>query len=196
MEDKVYILHKAMYRLKQAPRAWYSKIDNHLIHCYFNRSENEATLYVKKAKGSNNALVNQFKYEIETKFEMSDLGSLLSRFMHSPSQVYLCITKRTLRHVLMEVKEARVDSSIVCRSRIHSCWCETNRALWLRKILRDLEKNQIEATTIKVDNNLAISMAKNPVQYGRSKHINVKFHAIRQIEKDGRVIFVHCNSDQ
>lgn len=39
-------LHKA---LKQTPQAWYSKFDDHLIHCGFNRSENEATLYVKKA---------------------------------------------------------------------------------------------------------------------------------------------------
>ena len=39
-------------------------------------------------------------------------------------------------------------------------------------------------------------MAKNPVQHGRSKHINVKFHAIRQAEKDGEVNLVHCSSDQ
>ena len=72
----------------------------------------------------------------------------------------------------------------------------TNQALWLRKILRDLEQNDIEATVIKVDNKSAISMAKNPVQHGRSKHINVKFHAIRQAEKDGEVQLVHCSSDQ
>ena len=44
----------------------------------------------------------------------------------------------------------------------------TNQALWLRKILSDLEQNDIEATVIKVDNKSAISMAKNPVQHGRS----------------------------
>ncbi|XP_015170395.1 uncharacterized mitochondrial protein AtMg00810-like [Solanum tuberosum] len=72
----------------------------------------------------------------------------------------------------------------------------TNQALWLRKIPRDLEQNDIEATVIKVDNKSAISMAKNPVQHGRSKHINVKFHAIRQAEKDGEIQLVHCSSDQ
>ena len=39
-------------------------------------------------------------------------------------------------------------------------------------------------------------MAKNPVQHGRNKHINVKFHAIRQAEKDGEVALVHCSLDQ
>ena len=49
----------------------------------------------------------------------------------------------------------------------------TNQVLWLRKILRDLEQNDIEAIVFKVDNNSSISMVKNPVQHGRSKHINV-----------------------
>ncbi|WMV26424.1 hypothetical protein MTR67_019809 [Solanum verrucosum] len=72
----------------------------------------------------------------------------------------------------------------------------TNQGLWLRKILRDLEQNDIEATVIKVDNKSTISMAKNLVQHGHSKHINVKFHATRQTEKDGELQLVHCSSDQ
>ncbi|WMV28773.1 hypothetical protein MTR67_022158 [Solanum verrucosum] len=63
-------------------------------------------------------------------------------------------------------------------------------------ILRDLEQNDIEATVIKVDNKSTISMAKNPVQHGRSKHINVKFHAIRQAKNDDEVKLVHCSSNQ
>ena len=39
-------------------------------------------------------------------------------------------------------------------------------------------------------------MAKNSVQHGRSKPINVKFHATREAEKDGEVKLVHCSSDQ
>ncbi|KAL0367448.1 UNVERIFIED_CONTAM: Retrovirus-related Pol polyprotein from transposon RE2 [Sesamum radiatum] len=46
--DRVYQLHKALYGLKQAPRAWYIKIDSHLVQCGFIRSENEATLLLKK----------------------------------------------------------------------------------------------------------------------------------------------------
>ena len=41
-----------------------------------------------------------------------------------------------------------------------------------------------------------ISMAENSVKHGRKKHINVKFHAIRQADKDGKVKLVHCNSNQ
>ena len=49
-EDKVYKLTKALYGLKQAPQAWYSRIGFYLINNGFNRSSNEATLYVKQSK--------------------------------------------------------------------------------------------------------------------------------------------------
>ena len=33
------------------------------------------------------------------------------------------------------------------------------------------------------------------LKHGRTKHINVKFHAIRQAEKEGEVQLVHCKSE-
>ncbi|KAL5746581.1 hypothetical protein ACOSP7_027727 [Xanthoceras sorbifolium] len=46
------------------------------------------------------------------------------------------------------------------------------------------------------DNNSAIYIAKNPVQHGRTKHINVRFHAIREAEKNGDVQLMHCRSEE
>ena len=46
-EHKVYILKKALYGLKKAPRAWYSRIDSYLIENGFHISESESTLYTK-----------------------------------------------------------------------------------------------------------------------------------------------------
>ncbi|CAL9021871.1 unnamed protein product [Prunus brigantina] len=46
-ESKVYKLHKALYGLKEAPRAWYSEIDGYFAECGFTKSQSEATLYVK-----------------------------------------------------------------------------------------------------------------------------------------------------
>ena len=71
-----------------------------------------------------------------------------------------------------------------------------NQAIWLRKVLCDLHQFPKGSTVIKVDNKSTISMAKNPVQHGRTKHINVKFHAIRQAEKEGSVQLIHCRSDE
>ena len=44
-EDKVYLLKKALFGLKQAPRAWYSRIDEYLLG--FVKSFSESTLYFK-----------------------------------------------------------------------------------------------------------------------------------------------------
>ena len=46
-EDKVYRLKKMLYGFKQAPRAWYSRIDNYMIKNGFCRSNIEPTLYTK-----------------------------------------------------------------------------------------------------------------------------------------------------
>ena len=43
-ELKVYKLKKALYVLKQAPRAWYNRIDVYLHNNGFKRSSNEPTL--------------------------------------------------------------------------------------------------------------------------------------------------------
>ena len=46
-EHKVYRLKKALYGLKKAPRAWYSRIDSYLTENGFHRSESEPILYTK-----------------------------------------------------------------------------------------------------------------------------------------------------
>lgn len=45
------------------------------------------------------------------------------------------------------------------------------------------------------DNKSAIAIAENPVQHGRTKHINVKYHAIREAEKNGEVKLKYCTSE-
>eukprot|EP00253_Pinus_taeda_P031750 PITA_31750 len=47
-EHKVCKLIKALYRLKQAPRAWYAKMDEYLKKVGFQRSESDDTLYVRQ----------------------------------------------------------------------------------------------------------------------------------------------------
>ena len=45
-EHKVCKLIKALYVLKQAPRAWYTKMDEYLRKVGFQRSESDDTLYL------------------------------------------------------------------------------------------------------------------------------------------------------
>eukprot|EP00252_Welwitschia_mirabilis_P001036 TRINITY_DN11012_c0_g2_i1.p1 TRINITY_DN11012_c0_g2~~TRINITY_DN11012_c0_g2_i1.p1 ORF type:complete len:300 (+),score=34.99 TRINITY_DN11012_c0_g2_i1:1778-2677(+) len=91
--DKVYCLKKALYRFKQAPRAWYSKIDEFFLNNGFERSMHELTLYVKKQgtddlmivslyvddmiyTGSSTQLISAFQNSMKSVFEITDLGEL------------------------------------------------------------------------------------------------------------------------
>ncbi|XP_047331723.1 uncharacterized mitochondrial protein AtMg00810-like [Impatiens glandulifera] len=51
-----------------------------------------------------------------------------------------------------------------------------------------------ERTVIRVDNKSAIELAKNLVNHGRSKHIDVRFHFIREQVKEGKVELEHVES--
>ena len=44
-ESHVYRLKRALYRLKQAPYAWYTRIDNYFIGMGFTKSEADVNLY-------------------------------------------------------------------------------------------------------------------------------------------------------
>nr|GEU52741.1 reverse transcriptase domain-containing protein [Tanacetum cinerariifolium] len=49
--DKVYKVVKALYGLRQAPRAWYETLANYLLENGFQRGKIDQTLFIKKQKG-------------------------------------------------------------------------------------------------------------------------------------------------
>jgi hypothetical protein len=85
----VYKLNKALYSLKQSPRAWYSRIDHYLLKDGFSRSKNEPTLYIKVNQQGNililcicvddmiyigNMMIDAFRSAMKNELEMTDLG--------------------------------------------------------------------------------------------------------------------------
>ena len=56
----------------------------------------------------------------------------------------------------------------------------TKENIWIRNLLKDLGANCEKATALYVDNQSAIKSAKNPVFHRRTKHIDVRFHFIRE----------------
>ena len=51
--------------------------------------------------------------------------------------------------------------------------------VWLSRLLADLTGRSVEKFQLYIDNKSAIALSKNPVHHDRSKHIDVKFHFIR-----------------
>ncbi|KAA3468613.1 laccase-2-like [Gossypium australe] len=71
-----------------------------------------------------------------------------------------------------------------------------NQAIWLRKILDDLNLHQEGATEIFCDNKSAVAIAKNPVFHGRTNHFSIKLHVVREMEQAREVELIHCNSEE
>jgi len=73
-----------------------------------------------------------------------------------------------------------------------SCACQ---GVWLRKILHHLCQTQRSCTKIYCDNSSSIKLSKNHILHGRCKHIDVRYHFLRDLTKDGTIELVHCASE-
>eukprot|EP00253_Pinus_taeda_P033359 PITA_33359 len=71
----------------------------------------------------------------------------------------------------------------------------TCQAVWLRRVLRDLCHEQENGTTIYCDNSSAIALSKNYVFHKRTKHIDTKFHFIRELVNIGEIVLQHCRTE-
>ncbi|GKV09408.1 hypothetical protein SLEP1_g20916 [Rubroshorea leprosula] len=301
-EEKVYKLKKALYRLKQAPRAWYGRLDSYLHDNDFHRNENEPTLYVKMKggdiliicvyvddiiyTGSSNILIEEFKKNMSAEFDMSDLGllhyflglqiyqtdydifvsqekyalDLLKKFnmqnckmsttpMNTNEKLtvddgtpranekyfrsmvgglmYLTHTRPNIMFSVSLVSSdwaGSVDDrkstsgyifnlgsgAVSWSSKKQECTALSSseaeyvatssaacQAIWMRRIMKDLQQVQEKATKIFCDNKATILMTKNLVFHGRTKHIELHHHFIRGAVADGLIALEYCStSDQ
>ena len=72
----------------------------------------------------------------------------------------------------------------------------TQEAVWLRKLLSDIEAPSDIPTVINEDNQRTIAIAKNPVSHNRTKHIDIKFHYVCEAIKDGIIELEYCPTKQ
>lgn len=69
-----------------------------------------------------------------------------------------------------------------------------SHALWIKQLLIEMKLEQKQAITLSVDNQAAVAIAKNPVYHDRSKHIDVRFHFLRDFVASNAVKLVHINT--
>jgi hypothetical protein len=61
------------------------------------------------------------------------------------------------------------------------------QGVWLARLLKELTEEELQAPVLLVDNKSAIALAKNPILHDRSKHIDTKYHYIRDCIVEGRI---------
>lgn len=71
------------------------------------------------------------------------------------------------------------------------------QGVWLRNLLRQITDIGDAPVVIFIDNKSAIDLTKNPVFHGRSKHIDVRYHFIRDCIERGEITVKHvCTTEQ
>ncbi|CAL8154967.1 unnamed protein product [Prunus armeniaca] len=93
------------------------------------------------------------------------------------------------------VKQHSVALSIV-EAEYVSASEATTLAIWLRFVLEDFGELQADATPLMVDNTSGIAITRNPVFHQKTKHINRRYHFIRDALQDGVVDLKYCKSKE
>ncbi|GJT30182.1 retrovirus-related pol polyprotein from transposon TNT 1-94 [Tanacetum coccineum] len=70
------------------------------------------------------------------------------------------------------------------------------QAIWLRRILKDVGHEQVKPAIIKCDNKSTVLLARNPIYHGRTKHIEIKHHYIRELIANREIQLEECRSDK
>jgi len=88
--------------------------------------------------------------------------------------------------VSLSTTEAEYIAAAYC-----ACQC-----IWLKRILDHLGVEGNEATEIFCDNSSTIQLSKNLVFHGRSKHIAVRFHFLRDLVNDQIITLKYRNTNE
>ena len=66
----------------------------------------------------------------------------------------------------------------------------------MRRILRDLRHDQEGVATIFCNNTSATALSKNSVFHKRTKHIDAKYHFIRELINNDEIVLHDCRSQE
>jgi len=75
-----------------------------------------------------------------------------------------------------------------CESEFMAATAAAMQAIWLRNLLSEVTSTKTKVVALFVDNNSTIALMKNPIFHGRSKHIDTRYHFIRECIERGQIV--------
>ncbi|KAD6453893.1 hypothetical protein E3N88_08599 [Mikania micrantha] len=82
-----------------------------------------------------------------------------------------------------------------CEAEFMAATSAACQALWLRNLISELTGKEPQKVMLMIDNESAIALMKNPVFHGRSKHIDTKFHFIRECVERDQICVMHVSGE-
>eukprot|EP00253_Pinus_taeda_P018498 PITA_18498 len=136
----------------------------------------DATVY-RQLVGSLMYLVNTGPDICYAVNQLSQAMVKLTKLFWKASKHVFCYLRGTSGYGLCRKQRSMALSSVEAEYMAASmAACE---AIWMRKILVGLFKSHLEPTVIYCDNQSFIKLLANPLFHDRSKHIDIRYHHIR-----------------
>jgi hypothetical protein len=71
----------------------------------------------------------------------------------------------------------------------------SREVVWLQKLLAGIFDLELEATLIHCDNQSCVKLSENPIFHDKSKHIEIKYHYIRDMVQREAVELQYISTD-
>ena len=71
----------------------------------------------------------------------------------------------------------------------------SKEAIWLRRLIGDLVSHSDNSTTLLCDNQSAVHLAHSDNYHARTKHIDIRYHFIRDVIERGEIKLLYCPTD-
>ena len=97
--------------------------------------------------------------------------------------------------VVWQTKTQRSVALSSCEAEYYAMTEAIKELLWLTNMLTEI-KVKFETPVLYVDNQGAIALAQNPVNHQRTKHIDIRFHFIRDAIRSGKIIVKYVGTDE
>jgi hypothetical protein len=74
--------------------------------------------------------------------------------------------------------QKKVVALSTCEAEYMAASAAACQGIWLTRLLGDLRSRAVEGVELRIDNQSAMTLIKNPVFHDRSKHIRTRYHFI------------------
>lgn len=81
-----------------------------------------------------------------------------------------------------------------CEAEFMAATAAACQGVWLGKLLSRITDTKVYPVVIYIDNKSAIDLAKNPFFHGRSKHIDIRYHFIRECVERREIVIKHVST--
>jgi len=92
-------------------------------------------------------------------------------------------------------KKQEIVAQSTAKAEFIAATAAVNQALWLKKLLIDLNLEQEGSIMVFVDNQAAIAISNNPVFHNKTKHFNIKLFFLREVQQKGEVKLLYCKTE-